>query len=241
MDAGDGRTPVKGNIMQNPASPVKTPRREAQIVASMYVPPKLSPSRDWRERSQNAKLGCMKRSLKDRGSPPFVYDKPSFVAKGGHPTKVEEEAAVKRYDEAVGHVKRSTFARQPVPPSSPTRQGNQLRHGHRKLYYSPYKGLSYGVATPSVMKFVSGLGNGVPNKQIPALPNFESGNTTFIRPISRPMKSKGHGIKSTARVRVEPQHLKEDPRWNVKAFCPGAVERRWVNSDQVRNALTWPQ
>ena len=76
-------------------------------MASMYVAPTLSPNRNtWRERSQSAKLGCMKHNTRDKASPPFVYDKPSFVAKGGLPTKIEEEAAVKRYDEAVGHPKR---------------------------------------------------------------------------------------------------------------------------------------
>ena len=104
MTESDGKTPLKANITEKPANPAKTPKQEAQIVASMYVAPKLSPLRNnWRERSKSAKLGCMKHSTRDKASPPFVYDKPSFTAKGGLPTKLEEEAAVRRYDEAVGH------------------------------------------------------------------------------------------------------------------------------------------
>ena len=135
--------------------------------------------------------------------------------------------------------RRSTIARRPVPPSTPPRENTQ-RFGHRKLYYSPYKGLAYGIATPSVMKFVRGLKAGS-DAMAPSAPilSFESGNTTFIRPISRPVRPKARMDKTAARVRVEPQHLSDDPYWNVNPFRPGAVERRFVCSDQVRNALTW--
>lgn len=112
------------------------------------------------------------------------------------------------------------------------------RFEHRKLYYSPYKGLAYGIATPSVMNFVRRLkvGSKAVAPSTRPIPPFESVNNTFIRPISRPVRAKE---QTAARVRVEPQHSSDDPYWNVNPYRPGAVERRFVCSDQVRNALTW--
>ncbi|GMH86143.1 hypothetical protein TrST_g2023 [Triparma strigata] len=207
----------------------RTPKREASVMASMYVAPKLSPHRNWRERSNNAQLGCMRGNSLKRVSPPFVYDKPSFV---GLPTKVEEEISMKRRDEAVGHPKRSAHTFHPIPPpnSPPRRLHKHPPHGHRKLYYSPYKGIAYGVASKKIMKFVTTLSNGSSS--------FESsgaGNNSFMRPISRPLRT---GRKKSEVVRTE-RVASEDLYWNIKPFRPGAVERRFLASEGVGQALTW--
>ncbi|GMI17062.1 hypothetical protein TrLO_g9637 [Triparma laevis f. longispina] len=207
----------------------RTPKREASVMASMYVAPKLSPHRTWRERSSNAKLGCMRTNSLKRISPPFIYDKPSFV---GLPTKVEEEESMKRRHEAVGHPKRNAQARRhnqpnPVPPpNSPPRQ-KRAPHSHRKLYYSPYKGIAYSVASKKVIKFVTTLSNGGSS-------SFESSGNSFIRPISRPARTGGGGRKTEV-VRS----ASEDQYWNLKPFRPGAVERRFLASKGVGEALTW--